>query len=54
MILIDTQIKNISKLTHKITLFETENKIFHIINYFFNKRKRLKKSIYKLNNYLMH
>ena len=35
--LVDTQIKSISKLTHKIMLFETENKTFCITNELFNK-----------------
>ena len=30
--LIDIQIKNIFKLTHKMVLFKTENKIFHTTN----------------------
>ena len=35
--LVDTQIKNIFKLTHKMMLFEIENKIFHTTNELFNK-----------------
>ena len=35
--LVDTQTKNIFKLTHKMMLFETKNKTFCIANELFNK-----------------
>ena len=35
--LVNTQTKNIFKLTHKMMLFETKNKTFHTINELFNK-----------------
>ena len=42
--LVDTQTKNISKLIHKIMLFEIENKTFHTTNELFNKQKKTKKT----------
>ena len=42
--LVDTQAKNISKLTHKMVLFEAENKILHTINELFSKQKKIKKT----------
>ena len=41
--LIDTQTKNISKLTHKMMLFEIENKTFCTTNELLNKQKKIKK-----------
>ena len=35
--LVDIQAKSIFKLTHKMVLFEVENKIFHTTNELFNK-----------------
>ena len=35
--LVDIQIKNIFKLTHKMVLFEIKNKTFYITNELFNK-----------------
>ena len=37
MELVDTQIKNIFKLTHKMILFEIKNEKFYTTNEFFNK-----------------
>ena len=42
--LVDTQIKNIFKLTHKIMLFEAENKTFYTTNKLLNKQKKTKKT----------
>ena len=42
--LIDTQIKNSFKLTHKMVLLEIENIIFYIINELLNKPKKFKKT----------
>ena len=52
--LVDTQAKSIFKLTHKMVLLKTENKTFHTTNKLLNKRKKTKKHVYKLNNYLMY
>ena len=41
--LINTQIKDIFKLTHKMMLFKVEIKIFRTINEIFNKQRRVKK-----------
>ena len=41
--LIDTQIKSISKLTHKMVLLEIKNKTFHTTNKLLNKQKKIKK-----------
>ena len=42
--MVDIQIKNISKLTHKMILLEIENKTFHMINELLNKQKKIKKT----------
>ena len=42
--LVNTQTKSIFKLTHKMMLLETENKIFHITNELLNKQKKTKKT----------
>ena len=41
--LVDTQIKSISKLAHKMILLETKNKTFCTTNELFNKWKKIKK-----------
>ena len=42
--LVDTQTKNVSKLAHKMMLFEIENKTFCTTNELFNKQKKFKKT----------
>ena len=42
--LIDIQIKNISKLIHKMILLEIKNKTFHTTNELLNKQKKIKKT----------
>ena len=42
--LVDIQTKSISKLMHKMMLFEIENKTFCTTNELFNKQKKIKKT----------